>query len=356
MDLIDKIEKPDIKQMKKTKRYLDSLVKPIGSLGRLEDFAVKISGITGKLYNDLSKKSIVVFGADNGVWDEDITPVPQSVTCTQLINMVKGVAGVSVLAKQSNIDLKVINIGVKEKFTFAGIIDANLMRGTNNMANGPAMDENTAKKAIDYGFNLAGTLKDDGYNLLGVGEMGICNTTTSAAVLCVFSGKSADEITGMGSGIDSKHFDNKVLTIKRALAVNKPDSHDPIDVVSKVGGLDIAGMAGLFLGGAYFKIPTVIDGYISMVAALLAYKINPLVKEYIFASHKSAERGYTAARKEIGLKPMFDLKMRLGEGSGCPFAFYALEASQHIIKDMVTFKDGNVDDGDYIDIREKESE
>jgi nicotinate-nucleotide--dimethylbenzimidazole phosphoribosyltransferase len=355
MNFISKIEKPDSKQKVKTKKYLDSLVKPIGSLGRLEDFAVKLSGITGKMHNDLFKKAIVVFGADNGVWDEGVTPVPQSVTDIQMRNMVRGVAGVSVLARQSNIDLKVVNIGVKQNSNFNGIIDANLMLGTNNIAKEPAMTIATAKKAIDYGFKMAGKLKENGYKLLGVGEMGICNTTTSAAMLCAFTGKSVDEIAGMGAGIDNEHYHKKVATIKKALKINNPNPSDPLDVVSKVGGLDIAGMAGMFLGGAYYKIPTVIDGYISMVAALLAFKFNPLVKEYIFASHKSAERGYTAARIDIGLMPMFDLEMRLGEGSGCPFAFYALEASQRIIKDMVTFKEGNVNDNDYVDIRKPEN-
>jgi len=355
MDFIKHIEPPNQAQKQKTKAYLDSLVKPIGSLGRLEDYAIKISGITGEMHNDLSKKAIVVFGADNGVWDEAITPVPQSVTDTQMKNMIKGVAGVSVLARQADIDLKIVNIGVKEKLKFDGIIDANLMRGTNNIALGPAMTVETAKKAIEYGFNMAGKLKNEGYQLLGAGEMGICNTTTSACMLCAFSGKTPDEIAGMGAGIDSDHFDKKVATIKKALLVNHPNPKDPLDVVSKVGGLDIAAMAGLYLGGAFNKIPTVIDGYISIIAALLAYKLNPLVKDYIFASHKSAERGYVTARKQIGLKPMFDLKMRLGEGSGCPFAFYALEASQRIIGDMVTFKDGDVDDHDYIDIRKMEN-
>ncbi len=348
------IEMANKEQMKKTKDYLDSLVKPIGSLGKLEDFAIKLSGITGKTYNDLDQKAIVVFGADNGVWDEGITNVPQSVTPTQMINMIKGVAGVSVLAKQNNIDVKVVNIGVKDDLDFESIIDYNLMRGTHNITLGPAMTYETAKKAIDFGYDMAKTLKDEGYKLVGIGEMGICNTTTSAAILCTFTQKPAEDIAGLGAGIDQKQFLKKVETIDKALKVNSPNPKDPIDVVSKVGGLDIAGMAGLFLGCATNKIPVVIDGYISIIAAIVACEINPTVKEYIFASHKSAEKGYKAAMQYIDLTPMFDLEMRLGEGSGCPFAFYVLESSQRIVKDMVTFADGNVDDGDYVDIRESE--
>jgi len=356
MKFISEIEKTDKDQKKKTKVYLDSLVKPIGSLGRLEEYAVKLSGITGKLVNELGKKAIVVFGADNGVWDEGITPVPQSVTATQMINMVKGVAGVSVLAKQADVDTIVINIGVKNELQFDGIINAVLMNGTDNMALGPAMSKETAEKAISYGFDMAGKLKAEGYKLLGAGEMGICNTATSSAMLCAFSGKSPEEIAGMGAGIDQEHYEKKVSTIEKALKINNPNPDDAIDVLSKVGGLDIAGMAGLFLGGAYHKIPVVIDGYISMVAALTAYKLNPLVKEYIFASHKSTERGYMSVCEEIGLIPAFELEMRLGEGSGCPFMFYALEASQRIVRGMVTFEQGNVDDSDYIDIRDLKEE
>jgi nicotinate-nucleotide--dimethylbenzimidazole phosphoribosyltransferase len=353
MNYLKAIDVPNKQMMIDTKLYLDSLVKPIGSLGRLEDFAIKLSGITGQMHNDLAKKAIVVFGADNGVWDEGITNVPQAVTPTQMINMIKGVAGVSVLAKQNNIDVKVIDIGVKDTFDFNGIIDANLMRGTNNIAIEPAMSMDICEKALNYGFSMAKQLKDDGYKLIGVGEMGICNTTTSAAVLCALTGNCAEDIAGLGAGIDPLQFAKKVRTIDKALLVNKPDSSDAIDVLSKVGGLDIAGMAGLFLGGAYYKIPTVIDGFISMVAAIVACKINANVKDYIFASHKSAEKGYVTAMNTLGLDPMFDLEMRLGEGSGCPFAFYVLESSQRILKDMVTFSQGNVDDDDYVDIREK---
>jgi len=348
------IEKPNANHKSITKKHLDSLVKPIGSLGKLEEFAIKLSGITGNTINSLEKKAIIVFGADNGIWDEGITNVPQSVTPTQMINMVKGVAGVSVLAKQNNIDVTVVNIGVKDDLAFDGIINANLMRGTNNIAIGPAMTEETARKAIDFGFNMAKTLKSDGYELIGIGEMGICNTSTSAAILCALTEKPAEDIAGLGAGIDQQQFIKKVETINKALKINKPDAKNPIDIVSKVGGLDIASMAGLYLGCAHQKIPVVIDGYISIVSAIIACEINPLVKEYVFASHKSAEKGYAAAMAYIGLTPMFDLEMRLGEGSGCPFGFYVLESSQRILRDMVTFADGNVDDSDYVDIRESE--
>jgi nicotinate-nucleotide--dimethylbenzimidazole phosphoribosyltransferase len=354
MKRISEIQKPDETAMEKAGQRLDSLVKPIGSLGDLETMAIRLSGITGSLYNDLKKKAVVVFAADNGVWEEGITPVPQAVTAMQATNMAKGVAGISVLTRYAGADLKIIDIGVKDALEYTVIENRRIKSGTGNIAKGPAMTRQEAEKAVLTGLEAAKSCKEAGYAVLGVGEMGICNTSTSSAVLCALTGLSVEAVTGRGAGIDDAQFDKKIGVIKNALALNHPDKGDVLEVLQKVGGLDIAGMAGFFLGAAHYRIPVVIDGFISAVAALAAYRLNPAVREYMFTSHKSYEIGYNAAIAEIGLKPVFDLSMRLGEGTGCPFTFFCLEASQCIIREMATFEEGNIDDSGFVDIREEE--
>ena len=332
-------------------KRIDSLIKPIGSLGELENIAVKLSGITGKIHNKIQKKCVVVMSADNGICEEGVSTCPQSITIMQTINILKGIAGVSVLSRFANSDLRVVDIGINGDVEYNGLINRKIRKGTSNMAKGPAMSTEEAVKAIEAGIEIVNGLKKDGYDLLGTGEMGIGNTSTSSAILMAFTGLHADFAIGKGAGMTEEGFADKKRIIEKVLDVNSPDKNNPLDVLSKVGGFDIAGMAGCFLGAAYNRVPIVIDGVISAAAALVAYKINPAVKDFMIPSHISAEPGYRYIMDEIGLKPYLDMGMRLGVGSGCPLAFNLIEASTEIMNKMATFDEAMMDGDFMVDIR-----
>ena len=336
---------------KEAAERLDMLVKPIGSLGKLEDIAVKISGITGKQKNNFDKKVTIIMASDNGVSEEGVSAAPQSVTALMTINFLKGITGVCVLSKHAGADIRVVDIGVASDLEYPGLINRKIRKGTSNMAKGPAMSREEAISAIETGIEMVSQLVKEGYSLFGTGEMGIGNTSTASAVAMAFIGCSSEETVGKGVGLTEEGYANKKSVIERAISINKPDSNDPIDVLSKVGGFDIAGMTGCFLGAAYYRVPIVIDGFISAAAALAAYRINPLVRDYIIPSHLSEEPGYSLVINEIGLKPLLDLNMRLGEGSGCPLAFNIIEAAETIISDMATFEEATIRDDFLIDIR-----
>lgn len=339
----------------KAKLHNDNLVKPIGSLGKLEDIAIKISGITGKLHNKINKKAIIIMCADNGVYEEGVSTAPQTVTAVQTLNFFKGVTGVAVLAKQGGIDLKVVDIGIKEDLDHPMLIKKKTAYGTKNIAKEAAMSESEMFIAINTGFEIVEQLKNENYNMIGTGEMGISNTTTSEAVIISMCQCSINEAVGMGAGLTKELFEKKKAVIKKAIDINTPDKNNPLDVLMKLGGFDIAGLVGCFLGAAYYRIPIIIDGVISIAAALIAYSLNPLCKEYMFPSHLSRELGYKIAAEKMGISSYFDLGLRLGEGSGCPFTFYIAEAATRIANEMVTFEEGNVDKSNYIDIREEEN-
>lgn len=336
---------------KEAKEYNDDLIKPIGSLGRLEEIAIKLSGITGKIHNYINKKALVIMCADNGVYDEGVSTADQNVTAVQTLNFFKGITGVAVLAKQGNIDLKVVDIGIKEKIHHSMLINKKIAFGTKNITLGNAMTRQEAEKAIITGFEIVGQLKKEGYDVICTGEMGISNTTTASAVIISVTGCEIDEAVGLGAGLTDELYMLKKSVIKKAIDINKPIKEDSIDIVQKVGGFDIAGLLGCFLGAAYYRIPIVIDGVISIAAALLAYNMNPILCDYMFPSHCSYESGYKIAAQKMGLKPYFDLDMRLGEGSGCPFTVYIMESAVKIVNEMSTFSQGNVDKSKYIDIR-----
>jgi len=344
--------RPSYEESKKeAAERLDKLVKPIGSLGKLEDIAVKISGITGKQKNSFEKKVTIIMASDNGVAEEGVSAAPQAVTALMTINFLKGITGVCVLSKHAGADIRVVDIGVGSDLEYPGLINRKVRKGTSNMAKGPAMSKEEAISAIETGIEMVSQLVKEGYNLFGTGEMGIGNTSTASAVAMAFLGCSAEEAVGKGVGLTEEGYASKKSVIERAISINKPDPYDPIDVLSKVGGFDIAGMTGCFLGAAYCRVPIVIDGFISAAAALAAYRINPLVRDYIIPSHLSAEPGYSLVINEIGLEPLLDLNMRLGEGSGCPLAFNIIEAAEAIISDMATFEEATIRDDFLIDIR-----
>lgn len=330
---------------------MDNLTKPIGSLGMLEEITAKIAGITGKTNNSINKKNIIIMCADNGVVEEGVSNCPQNTTAIVTNNFTKEITGVCVLAKFSNSDITVVDVGVNSDFNNEKIINKKIAYGTKNIAKEAAMTRKQAIRAIEVGIETVDKLINEGYDLLGTGEMGVGNTTTSAAVLSVLSGIDAEVVVGKGSGLREEQYIHKKNIVKKAIEVNKPDPDDVIDVISKVGGFDIAALCGCFLGAAKNRVPIVIDGFIASAAALCAYKLNHLTREYIFPSHLSAEPGAKYMMNEIDLVPMLNLNMRLGEGSGCPLAFTVIEAALYTVNNMGTFEDAAIDSTNYIDIR-----
>lgn len=349
--VIEGIHGPDRTAMMGCAERQDSLAKPIGSLGTLEDISIKVAGITGKVKNEIGRKCVVIMAADNGVYEEGVSSCPQIVTMTQSMNFIKGITGIGVLARFGGADLRVVDLGINGDVAFPGIIDRKIRKSTDNMAKGPAMSREEAVRAMEIGMETVGRLAQDGYRLLGTGEMGIGNTSTSSAVLMGLTGCDADMAVGKGAGLTEAGFANKKTVVGRAIAVNRPDPRDPIDVLAKVGGFDIAGLTGCFLGAAYHRVPIVIDGFISALSALVAFRLNPLAREYMFPSHCSEEPGYKIIMNELRLEPILNLHMRLGEGTGCPLAFTIIEAAEAVISDMATFEEAEIENATYIDIR-----
>lgn len=337
--------------IKEAKNRLDNLIKPIGSLGRLEDICMQMAGITGKVHNKINKKSIIIMCADNGVNEEGVSACPQEITTMMTNNFTRGITGVCVLAKHAASDLTIVDIGVNGDFNSPQIINKKISYGTKNMSKGPAMTREEAIRAIETGIEIVDELVKKGYDLLGTGEMGIGNTATSAAVLSVLSGLDTDTVVGKGAGLTEEQYNNKKSIIKKSIEISNPDKNDVIDVISKVGGYDIAGMCGCFLGAAKNRVPIVIDGFISSAAALCAYRMNPLVKGYMIPSHLSAEPGAIYMSKELEIEPYLNLKMRLGEGTGCPLSFGIIESALCVINDMVTFEESMMKSDYLVDIR-----
>ena len=332
-------------------RQLD-LAKPPHSLGKLEDLSVRIAGITGKVYNRADKRRVIVFASDNGIVEEGVASAPQSVTLAQTINISRGLTGVGVLARHFGCETDVIDIGVNADFSVPTVRNKKIAFGTRNFAKEPAMTREQCERAVCIGIEAARRAKADGMEIIGIGEMGIGNTSTSSAVLSVLLNLPASETVSRGGGVNDTGFLRKKEVIDGAIAAHKPDPSDPIDVLTKVGGFDIAGMAGAFLGAAAERLPVVIDGFISAVAALCAVRLNPACIDYMIPSHASMERGYGLAMQALGLDPMLMLNMRLGEGSGCPIAFEIVSAALDVLASMATFAEAAIDDGYLAEIRE----
>ena len=325
------------------------LAKPPGSLGRLEDLSVRLAGITGKVHNKIEKKHLLVFAADNGVVAEGVSSAPQSVTLMQTVNLTRHKTGASTLCKHFGCEITVCDVGVNADIKESKVVNKKIAYGTQNIAKGPAMTREQALQAIMTGMELAQNTDAD---VIGIGEMGIGNTTTSSAVLSVLLDADVETVTGRGGGITDASFLKKKQVIKDAIAINQPNKSDVIDVLAKVGGFDIAAMCGAFVGAAATHRPVVIDGFISAVAALCAYKLCPNAVQYFIPSHASYEIGYKLAMDAMGLQPLFLLGMRLGEGSGCPLAFEVLSAACAVLNDMATFDQAGIDDGYLDEIRE----
>ena len=325
------------------------LAKPPGSLGRLEELSIQLAGITGQVHNQLEKKHLLVFAADNGVVAEGVSSAPQSVTLQQTVNLTRHKTGASTLCKHFGCDITVCDVGVNAEVKEPKVLHKKIAYGTQNIAHGPAMTREQAMQAIMTGMELAQNTYAD---VIGIGEMGIGNTTTSAAVLAVLLDADIDAVTGRGGGITDDSFRKKKEVIKTAIAVNRPDKNDVVDVLAKVGGFDLAAMCGAFIGGAATRRPVVIDGFISAVAALCASKLCPNAVRYFVPSHASYEIGYKLAMDAMALQPIFLLNMRLGEGSGCPLAFEVLSAACAVMNDMATFDQVGIDDGYLEEIRQ----
>jgi nicotinate-nucleotide--dimethylbenzimidazole phosphoribosyltransferase len=324
-------------------RRLNSLTKPLGSLGRLEEIAAQLVVIREEEFPDCSNKIIFTLAADHGVTQEGVSAYPQAVTRQMVLNFLSGGAAINVLCRQFGIEVVIVDIGVDaDTDELDGLVRLKVRRGTNNMATGPAMTRTEAYRALQAGIALSGRAHRDGKKLVGTGEMGIGNTTAASAVAATLCGKPIAEVTGKGTGLDDAALGRKIDIIDRALSLNKPDPADPIDVLSKVGGLEIAGLAGLVLGAAAQRIPVVIDGFISTAAAAIAVAIEPRLKGFLLASHRSSEPGHDALLKFIGLEPFLRLDMRLGEGTGAALAMPVIEASARLLKEMATFSSAGV--------------
>ncbi len=349
--MLDQIKPADSHALAEAQKHMDSLIKPLGSLGKLEDIAVRIAGITGRTKNDVGRKSTVVMAADNGICEEGVASTPQEITLIQAINMTKGVCGIGVLSKAAGADVCVVDIGINSDYEDEKIINAKVRKGTRNFAKEPALTLAETEQAINIGIRIISDLVAKGYKVIGTGEMGIGNTSSSSAVIMVLTGAAADEAVGIGGGLTQSAHIKKKQVLTAALALHGPDPADPLDVVRKVGGLDIAGLMGCFIGAAYYRVPIVVDGVISMAAALAAARLNPDIRDFMIASHISREPAFMIAEQELGLQPMLDMGMRLGEGTGCPLAFGIIDAACAIMNNMATFEDFSIDKNYRVDNR-----
>ncbi len=343
--LIESISPLDSSAMDAARTRQAMLAKPPGSLGRLEDLSVQLAGITGSVHNQIRHPVLLVFAADNGVVCEGVSSAPQSVTLQQTVNLTRAKTGASVLIRHFGDEIIVCDVGVNADIKDPAVLNRKIAYGTQNIAVGPAMTRQQALTAINIGAELAMSTSADAF---GIGEMGIGNTTTSSAVVSVLLGLDVETVTGRGGGITDESFQKKKHVITQAIAVNRPDPEDVVDVLSKVGGFDLAAMCGAFLGAAAAHRPVVIDGFISAAAALCAARLCPTAAAYFVPSHASYEIGYEKTMEALGLEPLFMLGMRLGEGSGCPLAFRVLDAACAVINDMATFDQAGIND-DYLE-------
>jgi nicotinate-nucleotide--dimethylbenzimidazole phosphoribosyltransferase len=341
--LLGSIEPADRTWEDKAWDRLHSQIRPLESLGELEKIAARLAAMKRTLYVDLSRKMIFVMAGDHGVVAEGVSAYPQEVTPQMVYSFTQGWASINVLAKHAGSDVCVADLGVAADIPAEwGIIDAKVGRGTASIAKGPAMSREDAIKGIKAGADLVRRSCLEGTRLVGTGDMGIGNTTPSAAIICAFSGQPAAALTGRGTGIGDEGLARKIAVIDTALAINKPDPLDPVDVLSKVGGYEIAGLAGAVLGAASTRTPVICDGLIATAGALIACRLSPESRDYLFISHLSVEPGHAAMCDMIGLRPVLSLNMRLGEGTGAALAMNIVEAAAKIMGECKTFAEAGV--------------
>ncbi|MGY9521744.1 nicotinate-nucleotide--dimethylbenzimidazole phosphoribosyltransferase [Citrobacter freundii] len=340
--LLRAIPLPDSAAMLRAQQHIDGLLKPPGSLGRLESLAVQLAGMPGlKGVPHVNGKAMLVMCADHGVWDEGVAVSPKVVTAIQAANMTRGTTGVCVLAAQAGAKVHVIDVGIDAE-PIPGVVNMRVTRGCGNIAEGPAMSRSQAEELLLEVIRYTHELAKDGVTLFGVGELGMANTTPAAAIVSVLTGSDAEEVVGIGANLPLSRVGNKVDVVRRAIAVNQPDRHDGVDVLAKVGGFDLVGMAGVMLGAASCGLPVVLDGFLSYSAALAACQIAPQIKPYLIPSHFSAEKGARTALAHLELDPYLNMGMRLGEGSGAALAMPIVEAACAMYNNMGQLAASNI--------------
>jgi len=341
--VLQEIKPIDEHYLNRVQLHIDTLTMPQGSLGRLIELGKRYAAIKRTLQPRIEKKKIIIFAADHGVAQEGVSAYPREVTKQMVVNFLQGGAGINVLARHVGAEVGVVDIGVDCDFSdSAGLIKKKVARGTRNMAQEHAMTRRQAHKALQTGIELAREAAQSGIDLIGTGEMGIGNTTPSSAIVAAFTGLPPCRVTGRGTGVDDKGLQIKTEIIEKALLRHKPDKNDPMDVLVKVGGFEIAAIAGLVIGAAAENVPVVIDGFISTAGALVAYEMNNTVADYLFASHQSVEKGHRVTLDRMGLQPLLDLDLRLGEGTGAALAVSLVEAGVKLITEMATFEEAGV--------------
>jgi len=351
MDLLTKtiesIKPLDKEAIAQASKRQDELTKPSGSLGRLEKLSIQIAGIQRKAKPQMTHKAMVTMAADHGVVDEKVGNWPREITAQMVDNFLRGGAGINVLARLAGARIVFVDMGVASDLKpNKQLIVKKVDYGTKNICLGPAMTGEQAVKAIEAGIEIVNGEAKSGLDIIGTGDMGIGNTTASSAVFAALSGKSVEETTGRGTGLSDEQLEHKIDVVKRALAVNKPNPHKPLEVLAKVGGFEIGGLAGVIMGAAAQHVPVVIDGFISGAAALIATSFAPQLKDYIIAAHVSAEAGHAAMLHYLGLKPLLNLEMRLGEGTGAALGIIVAEAAVRTLNEMATFAEAGVSEGD----------
>ena len=342
-EVINAIRPLDEVVMLKTQKYLDRLTKPQGSLAVLERMACQLAGVQGIVKPAVPEKAVVLMAADHGVAEEGISAFPAEVTEQMVYNFVNGGAGINVLARHAGAQLVLVDVGVKAELAASLPIQHCKIRcGTGNIRRGPAMSKKEVIQALRIGIRVANELIDKGVRVIGLGEMGIGNTTASSAIVHVFTGEPVELVVGRGTGITDEFVKYKSRVIEEAVALNQPDAGDAIDVLAKVGGLEIAAMAGVVIGAAARQTLVMLDGFIASAAVLAAYQLSPAVKPYLMASHLSEEPGHAVILRELGLTPCLRLNMRLGEGTGAALGMTILDAAVKILHEMATFEEAAV--------------
>jgi nicotinate-nucleotide--dimethylbenzimidazole phosphoribosyltransferase len=332
--------------MQAARERQNRLTKPQGSLGRLEELSIQLAGMTGNPFPSVQRKVVIVMAADHGVTREGVSAYPAEVTPQMVMNFLRGGAAINVLTRQANSRVVVVDMGVASEIPDSSgqLIRCRIGAGTANLAQGPAMTREQAKQSIQRGIEVALAEISKGADILATGDMGIGNTTSSAAIACALMKQPPERIAGRGTGVDDEGLKRKISVIAQALALNKPDPSDALDVLTKVGGFEIGGLAGVILAAAANRKPVVVDGFISTAAAMIAVSLIPAARDYLIASHSSQERGHLFMMEWLGLNPLLDLNLRLGEGTGAALAFHLVEASTRILSEMATFDEAGVSD------------
>jgi nicotinate-nucleotide--dimethylbenzimidazole phosphoribosyltransferase len=342
-DVVARIQPVRDEFVQKAQARLDDLTKPVGSLGRLEEFARRLVAMTEDTMPALNKKVVFTFAGDHGIAAEGVSAYPKEVTPQMVMNFLNGGAAINVLARHGGAENVIIDIGVDFDFGDApGLVNRKVMRGTRNMLKEPAMTREEAERCIAVGIELASDYAAKGYSLFCTGDLGIGNTTPSAAIAAVLTGTPVADVTGRGTGLDDEGLKRKIATIEETIRLRKPDPTDPMDVLAKVGGTEIGGIAGLILAAAAHRVPVVVDGFISTAGALIAHTIEPATADYMFAGHNSVEVGHRAMLEKMGLRPILDLDLRLGEGTGAVLAAMIIEGGLKIYREMATFGEAGV--------------